>query len=167
VGVGHNSDGNGPADPGWNTEWIYCHNIKVNDRLEWGLGLDAQQYFTAGHIIPYPLIFFDWRVGSATELRIDADYLEARQYLTQNFSVAAGVRFNLEFFSLGQNGTYEYNSAGGEMGMQYAVADHVFLRLNYKQLFYGEEEIGLPQGATHTRSLPTGNSLRLNVAFGI
>jgi|GEM_PF-3478649 len=165
AGVGHNADGADWTRPGWNTEWIYVHKVTVSQRFSWGLGIDVQQYF--GKFAPYPLLFIDWQAASATHLRWDADYLEARQFLTQNFSLAAGVRFNLEFFNLGKNATYEYYSAGGELGVQYAISRHVFARLNYKHLFHGEEEIKDAAGLSYTRSVPTGNSLRMNVAFGL
>ncbi len=165
IGLGHNSDNNDFGAPGWNTEWIYMHSFAVNDRLEWGIGADVQQYFDKYE--PYPLFFFDWRVAAATKLRWDADYLEVRQFLKPNLSLAAGIRFNLEFFNLGESGTYEYQSVGGEVGLQYAFSTHGFLRLNYKRLFAGREEIGLPEGGFQKRNVPTGNSLRLNAAFGL
>lgn len=165
VGLGHNSDGYDFSAPGWNTEWIYMHSFAVNERLEWGLGADVQQYFD--QFIPYPLIFLDWRVAAATKLRWDADYLEVRQFLRPNLSLAAGVRFNLEFFNLGESGTYEYQSVGGEIGLQYAFSTHGYLRLNFKRLFAGQEEIGLPEGGLHKRDVPAGSSLRLNAAFGL
>lgn len=165
VGVGVNSDF---ADLGlfdFNTEWIYCHFWNVSPSFNWGLGLDVQQYFRKAQ--PYPLIFVDWKVGERTRLKWDADYLEMRRFLTSRLAFTAGVRFNLEFFALRDDGTYEYNSAGLETGFQYAVGGDWYVRLKYKELVWGEEEVGLPDGSLQSARLDAGRSLRLNFAYGL
>ena len=164
-GVGINSDF---ADVGlfdFNTEWIYCHFWTVSPAFNWGLGLDVQQYFRKAQ--PYPLIFVDWKVGDRTKLKWDADFLEMRRFLTNRLAFTAGVRFNLEFFALKGDATYEYNSAGLETGFQYAVGGDCYVRLKYKELVWGEEEVGLPDGSRHIAGLDAGRSLRLNFAYGL
>lgn len=165
VGVGVNSDF---ADVGlfdFNTEWIYCHYWTVSPSFNWGLGLDVQQYFRKAQ--PYPLIFVDWRLGERTKLKWDADFLEMRRFLTSRLAFTAGVRFNLEFFALKDDASYEYNSAGLETGFQYAVGRDFYVRIKYKELVWGEEEVGLPDGSRHTAGLDAGRSLRLNFAYGL
>ena len=165
VGVGVNSDF---ADMGlmdFNTEWIYCHFWTLNPSFNWGLGLDVQQYFHKAQ--PYPLIFVDWKVSDRTKLKWDADYLEMRRFLTPWLCFTAGVRFNLEFFALKQDATYEYNSAGLETGIQYAVGGNFYVRLKYKELVWGSEEVGLADGSHHEAGLDAGRSLRLNFAYGL
>lgn len=164
-GVGINTDF---ADVGlfdFNTEWIYCHFWTVSPSFNWGLGLDVQQYFRKAQ--PYPLIFVDWKLGDRTKLKWDADFLEMRRFLSNRLAFTAGVRFNLEFFALKGDATYEYNSAGLETGFQYAVGGDCYVRLKYKELVWGEEEVGLPDGSRRTAGLDAGRSLRLNFAYGL
>jgi hypothetical protein len=165
AGLGVNSDF---ADLGlidFNTEWIYIHSFKVNSIFNWGLGLDIQQYFHKFQ--PYPLIFMDWKLSPWTKLKWDADYLEVRQFFTSRLGMTAGIRFNLEFFALKQDGEYEYNSMGLETGLQYALGRDFYIRLKYKELVWGEEILGLPDGSRLTRGIDAGRSLRLNLAYGI
>lgn len=165
MGVGCNSD---LADISWmdfNTEWLYIHSFKFIHNFEWGLGLDVQQYFHK--FKPYPLIFIDWKLGPQTKIKWDADYLEVRQFLTPRICITAGTRFNLEFFALEHNATYEYHSMGLETGIQYALGQNFYLRLKYKELVWGEETYGLVDGSEHDQSIEKGRSLRLNVAYGI
>jgi hypothetical protein len=56
---------------------------------------------------------------------------------------------------------------GLETGFQYAVASNTYLRLKYKELVWGEEQVGLPGGSSHSSSLSAGRSLRFNVAYGM
>ncbi len=165
VGLGVNSDF---ADLGlmdFNTEWIYIHSFRVNSTFNWGVGLDLQQYFHKYE--PYPLIFVDWKLSDKTKLKWDADFLELHQFVSSRFCLTAGVRFNLEFFALKQNADYEYNSMGLETGLQYALGSDFYLRLKYKELVWGQETMGLPNGIHHTQRIGTGRSLRLNVVYGI
>ena len=165
VGVGVNSDF---ADLGWmdfNTEWIYAHSFLVNADFSWGLGLDIQQYFHKYQ--PYPLIFIDWKLSPKTKLKWDADFIEVRRFFTSRICMTAGVRFNLEFFALKNDADFEYNSMGLETGLQYALGGNCYLRLKYKELVWGHETVGLPDGTHHTRDMDGGRSLRLNLAYGI
>jgi hypothetical protein len=165
VGVGMNSDF---ADIGlmdFNTEWIYSHFWTVSPSFNWGVGLDVQQYFHGAQ--PYPLIFVEWKVGDRTKLKWDADYLEVRRFLGPWLCFTAGVRFNLEFFALKHDATYEYNSAGLETGFQFYVGGNTYVRLKYKELVWGNETLGLPDGSEHEARLRAGRSLRLNVAYGL
>lgn len=149
----------------FNTEWIYSHFWTVSPSFNWGLGLDVQQYFHK--VVPYPLVFIEWKMNDLTKLKWDADYIEMRRFLSPGLCFTAGVRFNLEFFALKDDATYEYDTMGLETGFQYAVASNTYLRLKYKELVWGEEEVGLPGGAAHSGSLSAGRSLRFNVAYGL
>jgi hypothetical protein len=165
VGLGLNSDF---ADLGlmdFNTEWIYSHFWTVSPAFNWGLGLDVQQYFHKA--VPYPLIFIEWKANERTKFKWDADYLEMRRFLSPRLCFTAGVRFNLEFFALKDDATYEYDTMGLETGFQYAVGANTYLRLKYKELVWGEEEIGLPGGSSRSSDLRAGRSLRFNVAYGL
>lgn len=165
VGVGVNSDF---ADIGlldFNTEWIYSHFWTLNPSFNWGLGLDVQQYFHKYQ--PYPLIFVDWKVSEKTKLKWDADFLEMRRFLSPWLCFTAGVRFNLEFFALKDDADFEYNSMGLETGFQYAVGRNCYARIKYKELVWGKETLGLPDGTHHTRGIDAGRSLRLNFAYGL
>lgn len=166
VGVGINSDF---ADIGlfdFNTEWIYSHSWILSPDLTLGAGLDLQQYFHKYQ--PYPLIFVDWRVSEKTKLKWDADYLEMRRFLSPWLCFTVGVRFNLEFFALKQDASFEYNSAGLETGFQYAMGRNFYARIKYKELVWGHETLGLPGGgAGYTRGIDAGRSLRLNLAYGL
>ncbi len=153
----------GPMD--FNTEWIYAHFWTVSPSFNWGIGLDVQQYFRKAQ--PYPLVFIEWKAGERTKLKWDADYIELRRFLSPGLCFTAGVRFNLEFFALEDDATYEYNSMGLEGGLQYAVARNTYLRLKYKELVWGKEEVGLPDRSTHAGSLNAGRSLRFNIAYGM
>ena len=165
LGVGVNSDfaDLGPKD--FNTEWIYSHFWTVSPDFNWGLGLDIQQYF--GKYEPYPLIFVEWKAGDRTKVKWDADYLEVRRFLNPWLCFTAGVRFNLEFFALKNDADYEYNTAGLEMGFNYAVGNDLYVRLKYKELVWGSQTLGLADGSHHTRDVDAGRSLRLNIAYGL
>jgi hypothetical protein len=165
AGLGVNSDFADLGSKDFNTEWIYAHFWTVSPTFNWGLGLDIQQYFDM--IQPYPLIFVEWKIAEKTKLKWDADFLEMRRFLTPWLCLTAGVRFNLEFFALKQDADYEYNSMGLETGFQYALGNSFYARLKYKELVWGEEVLGLPDGTRHTRGLDAGRSLRLNVAYGL
>jgi hypothetical protein len=165
VGLGLNSDF---ADVGlmdFNTEWIYSHFWTVSPSFNWGIGLDVQQYFHKA--VPYPLVFIEWMANDRTKFKWDADYIEMRRFLSPGLCFTAGVRFNLEFFALKDDATYEYDTMGLETGFQYAVGANTYLRLKYKELVYGEEEVGLPQGGSRSSALSAGRSLRFNVAYGL
>jgi hypothetical protein len=165
VGIGLNSDF---ADLGlmdFNTEWIYAHFWTLSPDFNWGLGLDVQQYFRKAR--PYPLVFLEWRAGERTKIKWDADYIEMRRFLSPWLCFTAGVRFNLEFFALKDDASYEYNTMGLEAGFQYAVGSNTYVRLKYKELVWGKEEIGLPDGSGHSSPLSAGRSLRLNLAYGM
>ena len=165
VGVGMNSD---MADFGWmdwNTEWIYTRSFVVNASFRWGMGLDIQQYFDK--FMPYPLVFFDWRPLPTLRLVWDADYGEIRRYFGPDFSLAAGVRLNLEFFALRQDAGYEYNSMGLETGAQYALGRNFYMRLKYKEIVGGQQTLTLPDGSEHHEWIGSGRSLRFNLAYGI
>jgi hypothetical protein len=163
--VGVNSDF---ADMGlmdFNTEWLYAHFWTLSPSFNWGLGLDVQQYFHKA--MPYPLIFIEWKVGDRTKFKWDADYVEVRRFLSPGLCFTAGVRFNLEFFALKDDASYEYDTMGLETGFQYAVGANTYLRLKYKELVWGREEVGLPGGSTHAAPLSAGRSLRFNVTYGM
>jgi len=165
MGVGLNSD---MADLTWmdfNTEWLYIHNFKINPRFTCGLGLDVQQFFH--HVKYYPLFFVSWAFRPKTKFKWDADYLEIRQFLTDKLTFTAGTRFNLEFFALAHDATYEYHSMGLETGFQYALANHFYVRLKYKELVWGKEFYGLVDGSEREESIAHGRSLRLNFTYGI
>ncbi|HKP95423.1 MAG TPA: DUF6268 family outer membrane beta-barrel protein [Fibrobacteria bacterium] len=165
VGVGVNSDF---ADIGFydfNTEWIYAHFWTPSPAFNWGLGLDVQQYFHKYE--PYPLIFVDWKLTDRTKLKWDADFLEVRRFLNPWLCFTAGVRFNLEFFALQRDADFEYNSMGLETGFQYAVGGNCYARIKYKELVWGRETLGVPDGGHHTRNMAAGRSLRLNFAYGL
>jgi hypothetical protein len=125
----------------------------------------VQQYFHKA--VPYPLVFVEWKLGERTKLKWDADYLEVRRFLSPGLCFTAGVRFNLEFFALKDDASYEYDTMGLEMGFQYALGANTYLRLKYKELVWGREEVGLPDGPTHMAPLSAGRSLRFNVAYGM
>jgi Domain of unknown function (DUF6268) len=165
AGVGVNSDFADLSPYDFNTEWIASHSWTLNPDFSWGLGLDVQQYFHKFQ--PYPLIFVDWKVTDRTKIKWDADYLEMRRFLNPWLCFTAGVRFNLEFFALKEDADFEYNSAGLEAGFQYAVGANFYARIKYKELVWGEETLGLPDGSHHTRDMDAGRSLRLNFAYGI
>lgn len=165
VGVGVNSDFADLGSKDFNTEWIYSHFWTVSPTFNWGLGLDIQQYF--GKYEPYPLIFAEWTVGDRTKLKWDADYLEVRRFFNSRLCLTAGVRFNLEFFALKNDADYEYNSAGLELGFNYAVGNDIYVRLKYKELVWGRQTLGLADGSHHTRGMEAGRSLRLNFAYGL
>ncbi len=165
VGVGINSDFADLGTKDYNTEWIYSHFWTPSAVFNWGLGLDIQQYF--GKYEPYPLIFFEWMATDRTKLKWDADYLEVRRFLNPWLCFTAGVRFNLEFFALKNDADYEYNSAGLETGFQYAVGANCYVRLKYKELVWGRQTLGLPDGTHHTEGIDAGRSLRLNFAYGL
>jgi hypothetical protein len=165
VGVGLNSDF---ADLGlmdFNTEWIYSHFWTVSPAFNWGLGLDVQQYFHKA--VPYPLVFIEWKANDRTKFKWDADYIEMRRFLLPGLCFTAGVRFNLEFFALKDDATYEYDTMGLETGIQYAVGGNTYIRLKYKELVWGQEEVGLPGGSSRSSALSAGRSLRFNVAYGL
>lgn len=164
MGVGLNSDF---ADLGlmdFNTEWIYSHFWTVSPDFNWGLGLDVQQYFHKA--VPYPLVFIEWKANERTKFKWDADYIEMRRFLSPGLCFTAGVRFNLEFFALKDDASYEYDTMGLESGFQYSVGANTYIRLKYKELVWGEEEVGLPGGASHASALSAGRSLRFNIAYG-
>jgi len=164
-GVGLNSDF---ADIGlmdFNTEWIYSHFWTVSPAFNWGLGLDVQQYFHKA--VPYPLVFVEWKMSDRTKFKWDADYVEVRRFLSSGLCLTAGVRFNLEFFALKDDATYEYDTMGLETGIQYAVGANTYVRLKYKELVWGEEEVGLPDHSSHSAPLSAGRSLRFNLAYGL
>jgi hypothetical protein len=165
VGVGVNSDFSDLGLKDYNTEWIYSHFWTPSPVFNWGLGLDIQQYF--GKFEPYPLIFAEWKVGDRTKLKWDADFLEVRRFLNSWLCFTAGVRFNLEFFALKNDADYEYNSMGLETGFQYAVGANCYVRIKYKELVWGRQTLGLPDGSHHTESIAAGRSLRLNFAYGL
>ncbi len=181
AGVGINSDFADVGSKDWNTEWIYTHSFKINPNFQWGLGLDIQQYsgrfikgpfyplvFRKWQLAPYPLLFVNWRLSETTKLVWDADFVELRKFLGPKLAVTAGVRFNLEFFALKDNASYEYQSAGAETGIQYSLGKHCYLSLKYKELLWGRENLGLPNGGPlHEEDIGSGRSLRLNLAYGI
>ncbi len=165
AGLGLNSDMADLSLSDFNTEWIYAQTFIVSPAFNWGLGLDVQQYFHKYE--PYPLIFVEWRISDRTKLKWDADYLELRGFFTSRLCFTGGVRFNLEFFSLKDDAEYEYNSMGLETGMQYALGSNCYLRLKYKELVWGQEILGLPDGTHHIRDIERGRSLRFNFAYGL
>ncbi len=165
AGVGVNSDFADVSLYDFNTEWIASHSWTLNPSLILGLGLDVQQYFHKYQ--PYPLVFLDWKVTDRTKLKWDADYLEMRRFLNPWLCFTAGLRLNLEFFALKQDADFEYRSMGLETGFQYAVGGNFYARIKYKELVYGRETLGLPDGSHHTRGMDAGRSLRLNLAYGL
>jgi hypothetical protein len=106
-------------------------------------------------------------VGDRTKLKWDADFLEVRRFLNPLLCFTAGVRFNLEFFALKNDADYEYNSMGLETGFQYAVGADIYVRIKYKELVWGRQTLGLPDGSRHTEDIAAGRSLRLNLAYGL
>jgi hypothetical protein len=165
VGVGVNSDFADLGMKDFNTEWIYAHFWTVSPSFNWGLGLDVQQYFDKYE--PYPLIFAEWRATDRMKLKWDADFLEMRRFLSPWLCFTAGIRFNLEFFALKQDADYEYNTMGLETGFQYAVGGNCYVRIKYKELVWGRQTLGLPDGTHHTEGIDAGRSLRLNFAYGL
>jgi hypothetical protein len=165
VGGGLNSD---MADIGlmdFNSEWIYAHNFILSPVFSFGLGADLQQYLHK--VAFYPLIFIDWRLNDKTHVKWDADYAELRRFLGNSLALTAGMRFNLEFFALQHDATYEYKSLGLETGLQYALGHNWYARLKYKELVWGRESVGLPDGQVFRERIVGGRSLRLNFAYGI
>lgn len=175
--VGLNSD---LADLGrrdFNSEWIYTHSFTLRSNFHWGFGLDLQEYsgrfvdfFPVVHkwqIAAYPLFYLDWRFSDNTKFIWDADFLELRQFFFRKLAVTAGARFNLEFFALKRDATYQYRSVGAETGLQYSLGRHTYLRLKYKELLAGEEFVGLTDGTLHRGEINSGRSVRLNLAYGI
>lgn len=165
VGAGLNSDFADIGTKDWNTEWIYGHSFVLSPTFQLGMGLDVQQYFDK--LAPYPLIFLKWRFSPNTKLMWDADYLELRHFLAPRLAVTAGMRFNLEFFALKHDASYEYQSTGAEAGLQYSLGRHCYVRFKYKELIWGREYLGLPNGDVHRTWIRSGRSLRLNLAYGI
>jgi hypothetical protein len=163
--VGHNSDEANTGSKDWNSEWIGTYIEQYSPKLKAGLGLDVQQYF--GKWVPYPLIFIDWRISGTTKLVWDADYAEVRRFIGAKLAFTLGARFNKEFFALKQDASYEYESTGAEAGTQYSLGKHCYLRLKYKDLFWGRELMGLPDGSMHRTWITSGQSVRLNFAYGI
>ena len=163
--VGINSDFAELGLMDFNTEWIYSHFWTLSTAFNWGVGLDVQQYFHKA--VPYPLIFIEWRMSDRTKLKWDADYVEVRRFLSPGLCFTAGVRFNLEFFALKDDASYEYDTMGLETGFQYAIGANTYLRLKYKELVWGTEEVGLPNGSTHSAPLSAGRSLRFNITYGM
>lgn len=169
IGIGHNSDAfqwerkNWQKD--WNTEWLYMHSFTRIKNFSWGMGIDVQQYFRKFAV--YPLIFMDWKISDQTKFQWDADYAEIRHFLGPKLALTLGFRVNLEFFALQNDGEYEYRSFGGETGAQYSLGKHFYLRLKYKELMWGREILGLPDGTHHTTQIESGRSLRLNLAYGL
>ncbi len=163
--VGHNSDAANSGAKDWNSEWIGTYVYQVNSKFKGGFGLDVQQYF--GKFVPYPLVFLDWRISGTTKLVWDADYAEIRRFFGSKLAFTLGARFNKEFFALKDNASYEYESTGAEAGTQYSLGRHCYLRLKYKDLLWGRELMGLPDGSVHRTWANSGQSLRLNFAYGI
>jgi hypothetical protein len=165
VSVGVSSDFSDPSPKDYNSEWIYSRFWTPSPVFNWGIGLDIQQYFDT--FAPYPLLFVEWRVGDRTKLKWDADYFEARRFLNPRLCLTAGVRYNLEFFALKDDADFEYDSIGLETGFQYAVGADCYVRVKYKELVWGSQTLGLPDGSHHTNGIDGGRSLRLNFAYGI
>lgn len=163
--VGHNSDLAYQNENAWNSEWIYTYIYQFSPKLKAGLGLDVQQYF--GKLVPYPLIFIDWRISGTTKLVWDADYAEVRRFFGPKLAFTLGTRFNKEFFSLKQDAGYEYESTGAEAGTQYSLGRHCYVRFKYKDIFWGRDLVYMPDGGIHRSWLSSGQSLRLNFAYGI
>ena len=180
AGAGLNSDFADLGSRDLNTEWIYTHVFHLNRDFQWGLGLDVQQYsgrflrdhevflFHKWQLVPFPLFFMDWRFCETAKLVWDADFVEVRKFFGPRFAVTAGSRFNMEFFALKDDASYEYQSAGAEMGVQYSVGKHCYLRLKYKELYWGRENFGLPNDdGLYSEKIASGRSLRLNLTYGI
>jgi hypothetical protein len=164
AGLGLNSDMADLGSKDWNSEWIYIHSFESGSELRWGVGLDVQVYF--GKFVPYPLVFMDWRFAERFKLKWDADFLETQAFVTPALAVTTGVRFNLEFFALKDDGGYEYNSLGLEAGVQYSLGGNFYARLKYKELVWGRETLDLPDGSSRENAVRSGRSLRLNFAYG-
>ena len=125
--AGLNSDFADLGSKDWNSEWIYTFAFVSNKNFKWGLGLDLQQYsgrfvndypmlFNKWQIAAYPLVYIDWRLTGTTKFIWDADYLELRHFFIRKLAATVGARFNLEFFALKQDASYEYRSVGAEGG---------------------------------------------------
>ncbi len=165
AGIGLNSDWADFGSKDWNSEWLYTYKFLLSPKFSWGIGADVQQYFSKW--VPYPLLFINWQIADKTKFCLDADYLELRQFWNAKLAFTAGIRFNLEFFALKKDASYEYNTAGAETGIQYALGKGFYFRLKYKELIWGRETLELPDGSLHRGGFRGGRSLRLNFAYGI
>jgi hypothetical protein len=100
-------------------------------------------------------------------LNWDADIVELRRFLGPSLALTLGARFNLEFFSLKEDASYEYRSLGAEAGAQYSLGRNCYLRFKYKELIAGREIVETTDGIFHPEWIRSGRSLRLNFAYGI
>ena len=144
----------------WSSEWLAGYVFKPNKRLNFGGGLDLMRY--QGGWFPYPLLLLDWRLYDTGKLRCNGDVLEFKQFFAPIFCLVTGLRYNFEYYTLKGGTEIQDDSIGAELGFEYMFLENAYARFRYKYVIWGEEQI---KGQS-TNSIQ-GNSLRLNIAYGI